>query len=338
MPDSKIPAALNLDAQGREIAYLRVSVTDRCNLRCVYCAPAAGFRPKDHSEILTFEEILAVVRAAVGLGVKKVRITGGEPLARRDVEGLVAAIAAVPGLADLAMTTNGVLLAEKARALRDAGLMRVNVSLDSLAEETFFRITGRRELSRVLAGLEEARRVGFSPVKINVVPVAGMNDREVVDFARLTLHRPVSVRFIELMPVGRPGGIGCLSGVDTEHVKARIEQALGPLTPLPRENGLDGPAERFVLPGALGEIGFITPVTGHPCPECNRMRLTADGKLRPCLLSDRELDVKAVLRRGGNDSGVRDLVAAAIAAKPASGPREKGVLSGCARVMHTIGG
>ncbi|MFH2099894.1 MAG: GTP 3',8-cyclase MoaA, partial [Pseudomonadota bacterium] len=175
-------------------------------------------------------------------------------------------------------------------------------------------------------------------IKINVVAIAGMNEAEVVDFARLTLDRPVSVRFIELMPVGRPLGSGPVTGVDTETVKRRIEESLGPLVPLARENGLDGPAERFTLSGASGEIGFITPVTGHPCPECNRMRLTADGKLRPCLLSDRELDARKVLRQGGTDEDLRALVAGAIAVKPASGPREKGVLSGCARVMHTIGG
>ncbi|MBW1988121.1 MAG: GTP 3',8-cyclase MoaA [Deltaproteobacteria bacterium] len=326
------------DAHGRRASYLRVSVTDRCNLRCAYCTPAASFCPKPHQEILTYEEILAVVTQAVAMGVRKVRLTGGEPLVRRGLETLVEKIAALPGLLDLCLTTNGVLLADRAKALADAGLKRINVSLDSLDAETFARITGRDALDSVLSGLEAAEAAGLSPTKINVVPLAGINAREAPDFARLTLEKPVAVRFIELMPVGPAASRNRVAGVDTQTIRRAVEDALGPLSPIPGHDLLDGPAERFALAGAKGEVGFITPVTGHPCPSCNRLRLTADGKLRPCLLSDAETDIRSVLRSGGSERDIQQALAAAVAAKPAAGPRNQGVLSGCARVMHSIGG
>jgi len=303
-----------LDAFNRSISYLRISVTDRCNLRCVYCMPEEGVPLRSHDEILRYEEIVLVVRAAAALGISKIRLTGGEPLVRAGIVGLVRQIAAVPGIDDLAMTTNGVLLSRYAHRLKEAGLQRVNVSLDSLRPERFRLITRLGELKDVLEGIETARRAGLKPVKTNTVVIRDLNDDEVVDFARLTLRDEWHVRFIEMMPLGPYGGEYRQGYVPMSEVRARIEEALGPLVPA-KVIG-NGPARYYRLKGARGTIGFITPISEHFCYRCNRLRLTADGRLRPCLLSDYEIDLKGPMRSGATVEDIADLIKKAVHDKP----------------------
>lgn len=303
------------DACGRAISYLRVSVTDRCNLRCVYCMPEEGITLRPHAEILRFEEIERLVRIAVGLGVAHVRLTGGEPLVRAGLADLTRQLAAVPGLQDLTMTTNGTRLAEFAAPLAQAGLRRVNVSLDTLRPERFRRMTRCGELSDVLRGIEAARVAGLNPVKLNMVVVRGTNDDEVVDLARRTLDEGWHVRYIELMPLGE----GVTPGdefVPSHEIRERIEAALGPLEPA--ELTGSGPARYLRVPGAPGTLGFISPLTEHFCAACNRLRLTADGRLMPCLFSDLELDLRGPLRSGADDADLRTLFQQALAIKPRS--------------------
>lgn len=304
------------DAYNRPINYLRVSVTDRCNFRCLYCMPPGGVQLIPHEDVLRYEEIELIVRAAASLGLSKVRLTGGEPLVRLGIANLVHDIAKVPGIDDLALTTNGVLLTAKARDLARAGLRRVNVSLDTLRPERFYRVTRGGELAKVLAGIEAARAAGLTPVKINTVVVRGLNDDEVADIARTTIERDWHVRFIELMPLGRSSDWAHDGYVSTEEIKARVE-TLGPLTPAggapPAGNG---PARYYRLPGATGTVGFISPVSEHFCFQCNRLRLTADGKLRPCLLRADEVDLRAALRDGAGVAEVAELIARAVRLKP----------------------
>jgi cyclic pyranopterin phosphate synthase len=300
------------DSFNRPINYLRISVTDRCNLRCVYCMPAEGISLISHNDILTYEEIYTVARVAAGLGIEKIRLTGGEPLVRLGLPDLVRMLAQIEGIDDLSMTTNGTLLARYAAELKDAGLRRVNVSLDTLKPERFKQITrGDNELSEVLEGIEAARKVGLNPVKINTVVMAGVNDDELLDFARKTINEGWHVRFIELMPLV---GSDTLQFVSADEMKRRLEP-LGELTPSLPSVG-SGPAKYFRLPKAKGDIGFITPISEHFCFQCNRMRLTADGKLRPCLLSDYEVDLKQPLRSGISLDGLEELFKKAVANKP----------------------
>jgi cyclic pyranopterin phosphate synthase len=318
------------DAFGREIDYLRISVTDRCNLRCVYCMPPQGIEWKARSEILTYEEITTVVRAAAALGIRKVRLTGGEPLVRPDIERLVAMIAAVRGIEDVSLTTNAVLLDRHAESLACAGLGRVNVSLDTLHADRFERITRFGHIDDVWRGLEAAERVGLAPIKLNAVVVRGMNDDELADLAALTLDHAWHVRFIELMPVANEGDWGDPLRVPppgerlvtAEEMQARLSTQLG-IPELFAEALLassavpgNGPARVFRLPNAKGTLGFITPVSQHFCPTCNRVRLTADGKLRPCLLNDGEVDVMGALRASASDAEVQALLTRAVENKP----------------------
>ena len=308
----------HLDAYNRPISYLRVSVTDRCNLRCVYCMPPQGVAWRPHAEILRYEEIETIVRAAAELGISKVRLTGGEPLVRPGIVDLVRMLARIPGIDDLAMTTNGILLARCAAALAAAGLQRVNVSLDTLRPERFDRITRRGRLEDVLAGMEAAREAGLEPIKINTVVIRGMNDDEVVDLARRTMEAGWNIRFIELMPVGN--GVLADGGwrervVTAQEVRQKIEAALGELEPAKIGAG-NGPARTYRLPGARGTLGFITPISEHFCYRCNRLRLTADGQLRPCLLSDQELDLRTPLRRGADVAEIKRLLLQGIERKP----------------------
>ena len=304
------------DAFNRPINYLRVSVTDRCNLRCVYCMPPEGVQLIPHEEILRYEEIELIVRAATSLGLSKVRLTGGEPLVRAGIVGLVRALANVPGIDDLAMTTNGLLLTQQARALAAAGLRRVNVSLDTLRPERFARLTRLGKLEQVLAGIEAAQAAGLAPVKLNTVVVRGLNDDEVVDIARTTLEHDWHVRFIELMPLVESADWAADGYVPASEIKARVE-TLGPLAPAAGAvKAGNGPARYYRLPGARGTVGFITPVSEHFCFQCNRLRLTADGKLRPCLLRADEVDLRAPLRAGANEAEVANLIASAVHLKP----------------------
>lgn len=303
------------DAYERPIQYLRVSVTDRCNLRCVYCMPEEGVPLLAHEEILRNEEIVRIVRIAVELGFSHIRLTGGEPLVRRGIVNLVADLARIPGLDDLSMTTNGVLLKDHAEALARAGLRRVNISLDTLRPERFRRITRWGDLEDVLEGRKAALAAGLRPVKINVVVVRGLNDDEVVDIARLTLEPDWHIRFIEVMPLGAGihwAGDGVVPSAEIRH---RIEAALGPLTPVYGDVGV-GPARYYRLPGAEGTIGFISAVTEHFCHYCNRLRLTSDGRLLPCLLSSATIDLRTPLRNGATDEELRALFLQAVVAKP----------------------
>jgi cyclic pyranopterin phosphate synthase len=302
------------DSFQRPINYLRISVTDRCNLRCIYCMPADGVRLMSHSEILTYEEIYTVARAAAELGISKVRITGGEPLVRSGLSELVRMLARIDAIDDISLTTNGTLFSDYAAELKQAGLRRVNISLDTLKPERFEFITrGRSSISDVLEGIATAKSVGLNPVKLNMVVMAGINDDELLDFGAKTISDGWHVRFIELMPVAS-GGATASQFVPVSDMRQCLEQ-LGELEPCLPDVG-NGPAKYFRLPHATGTIGFITPVSEHFCFRCNRLRLTADGKLRPCLLSDDEIDLKQPLRSGISLSGLKQLIKETAARKP----------------------
>lgn len=323
-----------IDAHHRVIDYLRVSITDLCNLRCVYCRPPEGVKLITHDEILRYEEILSLVEIAVDMGIRKVRVTGGEPLVRRGVVDFLSRLAGLRGLEDLGLTTNGVLLPDMARDLKAAGLKRLNISLDSLRRDTFASITGGDHLDKVLSGIELALNLGFSPVKINVVLLKGVNEEDIPSFARLTLEKPVDVRFIERMPFGAdplpaaPDPFGAADALET------IRTQVGQVIALDR-NRLDGPATMFRLAGAKGRIGIIDPITGHFCGTCNRLRLTARGTFRPCLLGSHEIDVREALRRGASREELAEVIRFAVAAKP--GGSGSGVV-GAACGMNLIGG
>jgi cyclic pyranopterin phosphate synthase len=335
------------DAYQRPINYLRVSVTDRCNLRCIYCMPPEGVPMRTHDEILRFEEIEAIVRAAVRLGIHRVRLTGGEPLARLGLADLVRLLAAIPDLDDLSLTTNGTLLARYAQELKQAGLNRVNVSLDTLRPERFAQITRRGKLADALAGIQAAYDAELTPVKINTVLIRGLNDDEAVDLARKTLTDDWHVRFIEWMPLGGAGCVGPGGSewdahvVTTGETRAQIEGALGALQPAKLAVG-GGPARYYRLPGAGGTIGFISPLTEHFCSGCNRLRLTADGQLRPCLLSDHEIDLRTPLRAGAGSEEIQEILEQAIGSKPSGhhlGECAPGKRAGVEdRAMAQIGG
>jgi len=308
-----------LDTFARPINYLRISVTDRCNLRCVYCMPAGGIPLLTHQDILTFEEIERIVRVAAGLGIYKIRLTGGEPLTRIGITDLVRLIAAVPEIDDISMTTNGHLLPRYAQDLAAAGLRRVNVSLDSLRAGRFRALTRTGNLDRAWEGVLAAEAAGLIPVKINAVVMRGFNDDEVVDFGRLTLAAERHIRFIEVMPLGHNDLWAEDGFVPMQEVRERIEAALGPLRQVGQDNPVlgNGPARYWRLPGAPGTIGFISPVSEHFCAHCNRLRLTAEGQLRPCLLSDEEIDLRNPLRSGTDDTELKALITQAVVHKPA---------------------
>jgi len=325
-----------IDRNNRVINYLRISVTDRCNLRCIYCMPGGGVSTMPHDEILTYEELLRIAGLAVRGGIRKVRLTGGEPLVRKDITTFVRKLGTLEGLEQITLTTNGVLLADMAADLRACGIRRVNVSLDSLRPDRYAEITRRDAFQQVMKGLRAAEEAGFDPIKINVVAMRGVNDDEILDFARLSLRKPYHVRFIEFMPVGKENGWKRQAFISTGEIRERIEHA-GSLRPLPH-GLLDGPAERYILEGAEGEIGFIGALSHHFCSQCNRLRLTADGALRGCLFSDTEIDVKTPLRQGASDEHISALIQRAIDTKPEGhgsilqSPRK------CTRNMSSIGG
>jgi cyclic pyranopterin phosphate synthase len=329
----------------RPINYLRISVTDRCNLRCVYCLPSKGISLLPQGEVLTYEEIARVVGLAAELGINKVRLTGGEPLARAGLQELVMMLAGIKGIDDISLTTNGVLLKQYAAELKQAGLKRVNVSLDSLSRARFERITLRDKLNDVMEGIEAAKACGLNPVKVNMVVMRGINDDEVKDFARLTVTENWHVRFIELMPFSSDnppdghsiGGKASLQPafVSADETKERLKN-MGKLEPSLPITG-NGPARYFRLPKSTGTIGFIAPVSQHFCFSCNRLRLTAEGKLRPCLLSDREVDLRRPLRSGASAEELKKVIAEAVREKP----EKHGLISGRAskkRLMSQVGG
>jgi cyclic pyranopterin phosphate synthase len=333
------------DPFNRPINYLRVSVTDRCNLRCIYCLPAEGISLLPHGEILTYEEIATVARLASELGVNKLRLTGGEPLVRARLSELVGMLAEIKAIDDISLTTNGILLSEYAGELKQAGLGRVNVSLDSLNRDKFKRITRRDKLGEVLEGIEAAKACGLNPVKINMVVMRGVNDDEIIDFAKLTITEGWHVRFIELMPfvADNPphghsiGGKTALHPqfVSADEIKERLS-SLGELEPSLSIMG-NGPARYFRFWQASGTVGFIAPVSQHFCFNCNRFRLTAEGKLRPCLLSDREIDLRGPLRSGASLEKLKQLITEAIQTKPKEHQLSRGHASK-KRLMSQIGG
>ncbi|BBO74704.1 GTP 3',8-cyclase [Desulfosarcina widdelii] len=292
------------DRYQRQLSYLRVSVTDRCNLRCIYCVPGTPVPRLKHEDILRYEEILRVMRVGIGLGINKVRVTGGEPLVRKGITGFLEKLAVMEGLRDVSLTTNGVRLAEQVHEIRKAGIQRINVSLDTLNPATFMRITRRDRFRKVWAGIMAAHRAGFDPIKINAVVLGGINDSEVVDLARLTFDYPFHVRFIEYMPVGNVGP-DYSRRIFRDEILERIYR-LGTLTPVSRKP-LDGPAERYRLAGAQGEIGIIGAISHNFCSQCNRLRLTARGRLRTCLLSDEEIDLIGPLRKGCTDRDLEEI-------------------------------
>ncbi|MBI4963852.1 MAG: GTP 3',8-cyclase MoaA [Desulfomonile tiedjei] len=304
-----------MDPYNRVIDYLRVSITDLCNLRCVYCRPPEGVQLIAHDEILRYEEILAIVRVAAEMGIRKIRVTGGEPLVRRGVLGFLSGLHEIEAIEDIGLTTNGVLLPSMAQDLRGAGLTRLNISLDSLRRDTFKAITGGDNLDEVLSGIRSALAVGFSPVKINVVLLQGINEEDVPAFARLTVNDPLDIRFIERMPFGNESVPKSPESFSAAKALEIIQREFGDLVPMER-NSLDGPATMFKLAGARGRIGIIDPITGHFCGTCNRLRLTARGTLRPCLLGNREIDIKTPLRTGASDEELADIIQAAVLAKP----------------------
>ena len=286
-----------VDGFGRRVEYLRISVTDKCNLRCVYCMPLEGLDWLKRDELLSYEEIASIVRVMAPMGLRRVRFTGGEPLVRRDLPELVAMVARVPGIEDLSLSTNAVLLAEHADALKGAGLDRVNVSLDSLRPDRVDAIARRPgSHGRIMAGLQAAEEAGFAPLKINVVLMGGRNDDEIGDFAALTRERPWHVRFIEVMPTTSNLELSRENYVSCAEALRRI-RALGDLEPAEGPTG-NGPATYYRFPGAPGTIGVITPMSHNFCDRCNRMRLTADGQLRPCLFGDLQTDLRTPLRTG----------------------------------------
>ncbi|HWR65800.1 MAG TPA: GTP 3',8-cyclase MoaA [Bellilinea sp.] len=308
-----------IDSWGRQITYLRISVTDRCNFRCVYCMPPEGLTWQPHESIMRYEEIVEVAKAAAEQGVSQIRLTGGEPLVRADLPVLVKMLAEIPGIDDISLTTNAMLLEKMAEKLKDAGLTRVNVSLDTLDADKFSKITRGGALERVLKGIEAAEAAGLTPIKINVVAMRGVNDEEFLELAQLTLQHPWHIRFIELMPIGnqQPWGEGFPLPQDAYISIQEIFEKLKPLSLISQDDAIGfGPAIEYRVSGGKGKIGFISPLSEHQfCQRCNRLRLTADGYLRPCLMSSMEVPVLSALRAG---QPALPIIQQAVNAKPES--------------------
>lgn len=330
-----------LDLYCRHINYIRISITDKCNLRCIYCKPSEEFRQLERSQILSYEEILRLIRLAVTCGISKVRLTGGDPLIRRDVVNLVRSISRLDGVEDISLTTNGVLLDQMALDLYEAGLHRINISLDSLKRKKYEDITCRDRLSQVLRGIEKVKEIGFCPIKINMVVIKGINDDEILDLARLSLDNPFQIRFIEFMPIGnhqlwqQKKYFSCL---EIKKIITAYRPLIPSALPGPCHSPGNGPARLFEFEGAAGKIGFISPMSNHFCSTCNRIRLTADGKLMSCLFSNREIDIKTVMRSGGSDEDLRQLFIKGIKNKPVGLDKSQLQSLKCNRFMNSIGG
>jgi cyclic pyranopterin phosphate synthase len=307
-------AAPLVDTFGRSHDNLRISITDRCNIRCFYCMPEEGVKFVAHREILSFEEIERVARIAVGLGIRKIRITGGEPLVRRDLPVLVRKLAAIDGVEDLALTTNGVLLGEQARELYDAGLRRLNVHLDTLDRERFLRITRRDDLARVLKGLETARGIGFEPIKINAVAVSGLVEPDIVPLARFGRENGYEVRYIEFMPLDAQGLWDRARVLTAGTIVEMLSREIAPLVAIP-DRDVRAPATEYAFADGVGRVGFIASVSRPFCLNCNRIRLTSDGKLRYCLFALEETDIKPLLRSGAKDEEIAAAIRANVRGK-----------------------
>jgi GTP 3',8-cyclase len=333
-----VPRALAplTDQFRRPITYLRISVTDRCNLRCVYCMPEEGLPWIQKAEILTFEEIERIVEAGAAIGVRSIRLTGGEPLIRRDLPKLVRMLAAIPGIDDIALSTNGMMLADQIDALVDAGLRRVNISLDTLREDRFFAIARRPGLDRVLAGIDAALRAGLEPVKINCVVMRGRNDDELAELAALTRERAIFVRFIELMPVEDNLDLQRDAYVSADEMLARISE-IGELVPVDGPQG-NGPARYFAFRGARGAVGVISPLSHDYCERCNRVRLSADGRLRLCLFGDQHIDLRTPVRAGASRDDLMAIFHGSMLIKPERHHLRLGEQSSRMRAFSEIGG
>ncbi|CAB1063379.1 GTP 3',8-cyclase (EC [Olavius sp. associated proteobacterium Delta 1] len=324
-----------IDPCNRHLNYLRISITDRCNLKCLYCVPRDQIARLSHKDILTYEEILRLVKIGVKLGITKLRVTGGEPLVRKGVYGFLSELSRIDGLADLSLTTNGVSLKDNLTRIKSAGIKRINISLDTLKRNKFHKITGLDLFDQVWRGIEMARDMGFHPIKLNIVALNGINDDELKDMARLSFDNPFYIRFIEYMPIGDSQmGNGPL--LLAPEIKKRISE-LGQLIPV-RNSINDGPAQRYRFAGARGEVGFIHALSHHFCDRCNRLRLTASGKLRPCLLSDHHEDIKGPLREGRTDDELAEIFFKAVRHKPSDHNLAAGNPLRVCGQMHAIGG
>jgi cyclic pyranopterin phosphate synthase len=328
--------AVMTDSFNRPITYLRVSVTDKCNLRCVYCMPETGLPWLRRDEVLSYEEIAEIVRAAASVGVRTIRLTGGEPLVRRDIQRLVAAISGIDGIEEIALSTNGLLLEEQLPALVEAGLTRVNVSLDTLREDRFEAIARRPGLGAVLSGIDAALAAGLRPLKINCVVMRGANDDEIEGFAELTREREVFVRFIEVMPVHENLDLQRDTYVSSDEILDRVRR-LGAIESVAGPGG-NGPARYFAFAGAAGAIGVISPLSHEYCERCNRVRLTADGRLRLCLFGDQHIDLRGPLRAGASREALAGLLHSAMAIKPERHHLTLGEASSRMRAFSEIGG
>ena len=322
-----------VDAHGRKINYLRLSVTDRCNLRCTYCMPAQGVAKVICGDVLRYEELLQLAAAAVRIGIEKIRVTGGEPLVRKGLPAFLTQLAGLPGLRQLVLTTNGVLLAEQAAALKTAGVQRLNISLDSLRPEIFARITRGGDLARVMAGIAAAEAEGF-PIKINMVVMRGVNDDEVADFAALTLDKPITVRFIEYMPAARVEDFRALL-VPGSEILAALAQRFSLHTVESSE--LCGPSRDFRIAGAAGSLGLITPLTGHFCGDCNRLRVTSTGMVRSCLFGSDVVDLKPLLA-DTDTAALEQALRRLVEEKPAGHRLDEPTLTPVPFAMAAIGG
>lgn len=327
---------MSYDQFNRAISYMRISVTDKCNLRCVYCMPEQGLPWMKNSDILTYDEYERLVRAFAPLGLQKVRITGGEPLVRPHTAQLVAKLKAVPGIRDISLSTNAVLLADQARELAAAGLNRVNISLDTLRPDRFREIARRDGLDKVMAGIDAAIAYNFQPIKINVVAMRGFNDDELLDLARLSMEREVHVRFIEVMPVEENLELEKEAHISADEILYRLLE-LGEFQPVDGPSG-NGPARYFQLPGAKGTVGVISPMSHNYCDKCNRVRLTADGHLRLCLFGDNEIDLRTPLRQGATLSDLGDIFKAALKIKPERHYLSLGKTASAMRAFSQVGG
>ena len=330
-------AAPLIDTFGRLHDNLRVSVTDRCNVRCFYCMPETGVKFQARDQILTFEEIERFVRVAVSLGVRKLRLTGGEPLVRKDLAKLVRKLTVIEGIEDLALTTNGVLLAEQAAELYDAGLRRINVHLDTLDRKRFKHITRRDDLDRVLEGIETCLRLGYGPIKINAVGVKNLVEPDIVPLARYGREHGIEIRYIEFMPLDAQGLWERGRVLLADDMIAMLEREIGPLVEIP-DRDRRAPATEYKFADGIGRIGFIASVSRPFCLNCNRIRLTSDGKLRYCLFAIEETDVRSLLRGVGSDDEIRDAIRASVHAKWLGHEINSGRFVAPPRPMYSIGG
>ena len=302
-------------AGNRTINYLRISVTDRCNFRCQYCVPSSPFSVIEHKKIARYEEILRITELACELGITKIRITGGEPFVRKDIFSFLEKLCAIETLNDISITTNGSLLTrKKIEKLTSLGIKRLNFSLDTLDPAKFAKITGRKRFQQVWDAILTSHELGISPVKINAVILRGINDDEIEDLTALTLKYPFHMRFIEYMPMGN-SAVEQQQQILTQEIREKIESKFGKLVPVERTFN-DGPAKKFQIAGARGIVGFITPISSHFCSECNRLRLTSRGTLRPCLLNNYEKDILNPLRNGASNDELKQIILAALTKKP----------------------